>query len=99
MNSKVLILGWAFKKNTNEDYSSVARIMIDARNNDKLSYEFHAIQAYNYSDIKTGVTGRSLSMLSADLGDDRINNSDESANYYIDRANVKFSKEDVDIFL
>jgi len=37
-------------------------------------------------------------MLSADLGNDRINNSDESANYYIDRANVKFSKEDVDIY-
>ena len=87
-----------FKKNTNKDYSSVARIIIDARNNDKLSYEFHAIQAYNYSDIKTGVTGRSLSMLFADLEGDRINNSDESANYYIDRANVKFSKEDVDIY-
>ena len=87
-----------FDKNTNEEFSSVARIIIEGNNYDKLSYEIHAVQAYNYSDVKTGIAGRGLSMLSTDLEGDRINNSDESANYYIDRANVKFSKEDVDIY-
>jgi len=88
-----------FDKNTNEEFSSVARIIIEGNNYDKLSYEIHAVQAYNYSDVKTGIAGRGLSMLSADLGGDRINNADESANYYIDRANVKFSTEDVDVYL
>ena len=88
-----------FDKNTNEEFSSVARIIIEGNNYDKLSYEIHAVQAYNYSDVKTGIAGRSLSMLSADLGGDKINNADESANYYIDRANVKFSTENVDIYL
>jgi len=88
-----------FDKNNNEEFSSVARIIIEGNNYDKLSYEIHAVQAYNYSDVKTGIAGRGLSMLSADLGGDRINNADESANYYIDRANVKFSTEDVDIYL
>ncbi|SVB82538.1 uncharacterized protein METZ01_LOCUS235392, partial [marine metagenome] len=33
------------------------------------------------------------------LGEDRINNNDESAHYYIDRANVKFTTKDLDIYL
>jgi len=88
-----------FDKNNNEEFSSVARIIIEANNYDKLSYEIHAVQAYNYSDVYTGVNSRSISMLSTDLGDDWIKNTDESAHYYIDRANIKFELEDLDIYL
>ena len=88
-----------FDKDTNEEFSSVTRIIIEANNYDKLSYEIHAVQTYNYSDVYTGVNGRSISMLSTDLGDDWIKNTDESAHYYIDRANIKFELEDLDIYL
>ena len=88
-----------FDKDTNEEYSAIARIIIESNNYDNFSYEIHALQTYNYSDVKTGVSGRSLSMLSADLGGDRIKNTDESAHYYIDRANVKFTTNDLDIYL
>ncbi len=88
-----------FDKDTNEEYSTIARIILESKNYDNFSYEIHALQAYNYSNIKTGISGRSLSMLSADLGEDRINNNDESAHYYIDRANVKFTTKDLDIYL
>ena len=88
-----------FDKDTNEEYSAIARIIIESNNYDNFSYEIHALQTYNYSDIKTGVSGRSLSMLSTDLGEDRIKNNDESAHYYIDRANVKFTTKDLDIYL
>ena len=87
-----------FDKDTNEEYSAIARIIIESNNYDNFSYEMHALQTYNYSDIKTGVSGRSLSMLSADLGEDWIKNNDESAHYYIDRANVKFTTKDLDIY-
>ena len=88
-----------FDKDTNEEYSAIARIIIESNNYDNFSYEMHVLQTYNYSDIKTGVSGRSLSMLSADLGEDWIKNNDESAHYYIDRANVKFTTKDLDICL
>ena len=88
-----------FDKDTNGEFFSVARIIIEANNYDKLSYEIHAVQAYNYSDVYTGVKGRSISMLSTDLGDDWIKKTDESAHYYIDRANIKFALEDLDIYL
>ncbi len=88
-----------FDKDTNEEFSSVARIIIEGNNYDKLSYEIHAVQTYNYSDVYTGVNGRSISMLSTDLGDNWIKNTDESAHYYIDRANIKFALEDLDIYL
>ena len=88
-----------FDKDTNEEFSSVARIIIEANNYDKLSYEVHIVQAYNYSNVYTGVNDKSISMLSADLGDDWIKNTDESAHYYIDRANIKFALEDLDIYL
>ena len=88
-----------FDKDTNEEYSAIARIIIESNNYDNFSYEMHVLQTYNYSDIKTGVSGRSLSMLSADLGEDWIKNNDESAHYYIDRANVKFTTKDLDIYL
>ena len=87
-----------FDKDTNEEYSTIARIILESKNYDNFSYEIHALQAYNYSNIKTGISGRSLSMLSIDLGEDRIKNTDESAHYYIDRANVKFTKKDLDIY-
>jgi hypothetical protein len=88
-----------FDKVNNKEYSAIARIIIESNNYDNFSYEMHALQTYNYSDVKTGVSGRSLSMLSADLGGDRIKNTDESAHYYIDRANVKFTTNDLDIYL
>ncbi len=88
-----------FDKDTNEEYSAIARFILESNNYDNFSYEIHALQTYNYSDIKTGVSGRSLSMLSADLGEDRIKNNDESAHYYIDRANIKFTTNDLDIYL
>ena len=86
-----------FDKNITQDFSSVARIIIEGDSRDKYSYELHAVQTYNYSDINTGITDRDTSMLVVDYGDNWIKKSDQSAHYYLDRANVKFAVEDVDI--
>jgi len=86
-----------FDKNITQDFSSVARIIIEGDNRDKYSYELHAVQTYNYSNINTGITDRDTSMLVVDYGDNLIKKSDQSAHYYLDRANVKFAVEDLDI--
>ena len=86
-----------FDKNIAQDFSSVARIIIEGDSRDKYSYELHAVQAYNYSNINTGITDRDTSMLVVDYGDNWIKKSDQSAHYYLDRANVKFAVEDLDI--
>ena len=86
-----------FDKNTTQNFSSVARIIIEGDSLDKYSYELHAVQAYNYSNINTGITDRDTSMLVVDYGDNWIKKSDQSAHYYLDRANVKFAVEDLDI--
>ena len=86
-----------FDKNITQDFSSVARIIIEGNSRDKYSYELHAVQAYNYSNINTGITDRDTSMLVVDYGDNWIKKSDQSAHYYLDRANVKFAVEDLDI--
>jgi len=86
-----------FDKDTAQDFSSVARVIFEGDIHNKYSYELHAIQAYNYSDVDTGITGRDTSMLYTELGDDWIEGNDETANYYIDRANIKFSVQDLDI--
>jgi len=86
-----------FDKDIAHDFSSVARIIFEGDSHNKYSYELHAIQAYNYSNIDTGVTGRDTSMLYTDLGDNWIEKTDQAANYYIDRANIKFSVQDLDI--
>ncbi len=86
-----------FDKDIAHDFSSVARIIFEGGSHNKYSYELHAIQAYNYSNIDTGVTGRNTSMLYTDLGDNWIEKTDQAANYYIDRANIKFSVQDLDI--
>ena len=86
-----------FDKNITQDFSSVARIIIEGDNRDKYSYELHAVQTYNYSNINTGITDRDTSMLVVDYGDNWIKKSDQSAHYYLDRANVKFAVEDLDI--
>ena len=86
-----------FDKNITQDFSSVARIIIDGNRRDKYSYELHAVQTYNYSNINTGITDRDTSMLVVDYGDNWIKKSDQSAHYYLDRANVKFAVEDLDI--
>ena len=87
-----------FDKNITQDFSSVARIIIEGDSRDKYSYELHAVQAYNYSNINTGITDRDTSMLVVDYGDNWIKKSDQSAHYYLDRANVKFAVEDLDIY-
>ena len=86
-----------FDKDIAHDFSSVARIIFEGDSHNKYSYELHVIQAYNYSNIDTGVTGRDTSMLYTDLGDNWIEKTDQAANYYIDRANIKFSVQDLDI--
>ena len=86
-----------FDKDIAHDFSSVARIIFEGDSHNKYSYELHVIQAYNYSNIDTGVTGRNTSMLYTDLGDNWIEKTDQAANYYIDRANIKFSVQDLDI--
>ena len=86
-----------FDNNIVQDFSSVARIIIEGDSLDKYSYELHAVQAYNYSNINTGITDRDTSMLVVDYGDNWIKKSDQSAHYYFDRANVKFAVEDLDI--
>ena len=87
-----------FDKNITQDFSSMARIIIEGDSRDKYSYELHAVQAYNYSNINTGITGRDTSMSVVDYGDNWIKKSDQSAHYYLDRANVKFAVEDLDIY-
>jgi len=86
-----------FDKNITQDFSSVARIIIEGDSRKKYSYELHAVQAYNYSNINTGITNRDISMSVVDYGDNWIKKSDQSAHYYIDRANIKFAVEDLDI--
>ena len=86
-----------FDKDIAHDFSSVARIIFEGDSHNKYSYELHVIQAYNYSNIDTGVTGRDTSMLYTDLGDNWIEKTDQAANYYIDRVNIKFSAQDLDI--
>ena len=86
-----------FDKNITQDFSSVARIIIEGDSREKYSYELHAVQAYNYSNIKTGITDRDTSMSVVDYGDNWVKKSDQSAHYYLDRANIKFAVEDLDI--
>ena len=86
-----------FDQNNTQEFFSVARIIIEGDSHDKYFYELHAVQAYDYSNVKTGVGGRSTSMLLVDLSDDWINNTDRTAYSYIDRANIKFSLQDLDI--
>ena len=86
-----------FDKDSTQEFSSVARIIIEGDSHDQYSYELHAVQAYDYSNSKTGVGGRGISMLAVDLSDDWINNADRTAHSYIDRANIKFVAQDLDI--
>ncbi len=86
-----------FDQNNTQEFFSVARIIVEGDSHDKYFYELHAVQAYDYSNVKTGVGGRSTSMLLVDLSDDWINNTDRTAYSYIDRANIKFSLQDLDI--
>lgn len=86
-----------FDQDSTQEFFSVARIILEGDIYDQYSYELHAVQAYDYSNVKTGVGGRDTSMLSVDLSDDWINDVDRSAHSYIDRANIKFSVQDLDI--
>jgi len=86
-----------FDQDSTQEFFSVARIIVEGDIFDQHSYELHAVQAYDYSNAKTGVGGRATSMLSVDLSDDWINDADRSAHSYIDRANIKFSVQDLDI--
>ncbi len=61
-----------FDKNITQDFSSVARIIIEGDSRNKYSYELHAVQAYNYSNINTGITDRDTTMLVVDYGDNWI---------------------------
>ena len=90
-----------FDKDIAQDFSSVARIIIESENHNKYSYELHAVQAYNYSNIYTGVAGRDTSMLFVDLDDNwtKKTDTDQAAYYYLDRANIKFAAQDLDIHL
>ena len=86
-----------FDQDSTQEFFSVARIIMEGDIYDQHSYELHAVQAYNYSNAKTGVGGRGTSMLFLDLSDDWINDTDRSAHSYIDRANIRFSLQDLDI--
>ena len=86
-----------FDQDRTQEFFSVARIIVEGDVYDQHSYELHVVQAYDYSNAKTGVGGRGTSMLSIDLSDDWINDADRSAHSYIDRANMKFSVQDLDI--
>ncbi len=86
-----------FDQDSTQGFFSVARIIVEGNIYDQHSYELHAVQAYDYSNAKTGVGGRDISMLSLDLSDNWINDTDRSAHSYIDRANIKFSLQDLDI--
>ncbi len=84
-------------KDTNQDFSSIARIIIDTNSHDHYSYELHTVQVYNYSNIYTGVSGRDTSMLLVDLSDNWIEKKDKVAHFYIDRANIQFELQDLDL--
>ena len=86
-----------FDQDRTQEFFSVARIIMEGDIYDQHPYELHAVQAYDYSNVKTGVGGRGTSMLSVDLSDDWISDADHSAYSYIDRANIKFSVQDLDI--
>ena len=86
-----------FDQDSTQEFFSVARIIVEGDIYDQHSYELHAVQAYDYSNAKIGVGGRDASMLSVDLSDDWINDADRSAHSYIDRANIRFSLQDLDI--
>ena len=86
-----------FDQDRTQEFFSVVRIIIEGDIYDQHSYELHTVQAYDYSNVKTGVGGRDISMLSVDFNGDWINQADRSAYYYIDRANIKFSLQDLDI--
>ena len=86
-----------FDQDRTQQFFSVARIIMEGNIYDQHSYELHAVQAYDYSNAKTGMGGRDTSMLSVDLSDNWINDTDRAANFYIDRANIKFSVQDLDI--
>ena len=68
-----------FDQNNTQEFSSVARIIIEGDSQDKYLYELHAVQAYDYSNVKTGVSGRSTAMLLVDLNDDWISHTDRTA--------------------
>ena len=86
-----------FDQDKTQEFFSTARIIVEGDIYDQHSYELHAVQAYDYSNEKTGMGSRDTSMLSLDLSDDWINDSDRSAHSYMDRANIKFSLQDLDI--
>jgi hypothetical protein len=88
-----------FDKDMSQDFSSVARIIIESDSHNVYSYELHAVQAYNYSDVYTGVTSRDTSMLSVGLENNWTDKTDidQAAYYYFDRANIKFAVQDLDI--
>ena len=86
-------------KDTNQDFSAIARIIIEADSYDQYSYELHTVQAYNYSNLETGVNGRDTTMLFVDLSDNWIEKTDKTAHFYIDRANIQFTLQDLDIQL
>jgi hypothetical protein len=44
-----------FDKDIAQDFSSVARIIIESDSHNTYSYELHAVLAYNYSDVYSGV--------------------------------------------
>ena len=85
-----------FDQDSTQEFFSVARIIMEGDIYDQYFYELHAVQAYDYSNVKTGLGGRGTSMLSVDLSDDWINDTDRSAYSYIDRASIKFSIQDLD---
>ena len=86
-----------FYNDRTKEFSLVARIIFEGNRQEQYFYELHAVQAYNYSNVKTGVGGRGTSMLLIDLSDDWISDADRTAYSYIDRANIKFSVQDLDI--
>jgi len=86
-----------FDNDRTKEFSLVARIIFEGNRQEQYFYELHAVQAYNYSNVKTGVGGRGTSMLLIDLSDDWISDADRTAYSYIDRANIKFSVQDLDI--
>ena len=77
----------------------MARIIIESDSHNVYSYELHAVQAYNYSDVYTGITSRDTSLLSVDLENNWTDKTDvdQAAYYYFDRANIKFVVQDLDI--
>ena len=84
-------------KDTNQDFSSLARIIFELDNDNQNSYELHIIQAYNYSNLSTSISGPDTSMLLIDLSDNWIEKNDKSSHVYVDRANIQFSQKDLDI--